>query len=215
MLSTFMLVGVLPMVLSGCIGPIPPLLGLLAGGESETVEVAAECVLPAGRMVILIDSRSEVASQSGVRPLLATELGTEIRRYGMAPEIVGFEEVSNFETYTPNFNQMSVAEVGKGLGANLVLYVEVLDFSLGRLVDKPSGRGMIRVRAKVFDVEGNRRVWPEQETLGRELGAQTGFREQEGADYRHVFTQDLCRRAAGEIVKYFRIRAEVRRPVVE
>lgn len=196
------------LVLSGCIGPI---VGILIGGESETVDVPAEYVLPAGRMAILIDSRSEVASLSGARPLLAMELAGEIRRYGMAPEIVGFEEVSNFETYTANFNQLSVAEVGKGVGAKQVLYVEVLDFSLGTLVDKPAGRGMIRVRAKIFDVEANRRVWPEQETLGREVALETGFREPEGADYRHVFTEELCKKAAAETVKYFRIRAEARR----
>lgn len=205
-----LLMVVISLMLSGCV--IGPILGVFMGPRSETEDVEPEYVLSKGKLAILIDSRSEVASLSGVRPLLSWELARELRSYNLTGEIVREDEIGALRANTQNFNQLSIAEVGKGLAVGQVLYVEVLEFSLGTVVDKPSGRGMMRARVKVFDVEQDRRVWPEKELLGREVVMQTPFRQAEESGYRQVFAEDICKRTSIEIVKYFRTHKALRKP---
>lgn len=178
--------------------------------KSPTVTVAAEYKLPAGNLLILVDSPAERIGLSGVSPLLCNELALEIRQQGLDPTVIPARELANLQVSTENFDQLDVAQIGRRLSARQVLYVEVIEFTLGTLVDSSVGRGVVRARVKVFDIETNQRVWPKTKPLGEEVIVQTPFREPPGQDYRQEFTQDLCKRTAVAIIKLFREHEEPR-----
>ncbi|MCK4850516.1 MAG: hypothetical protein KAT11_04150 [Phycisphaerae bacterium] len=183
---------------------IGPIIGQFTGRRSETVKVKAKYKLRAGNLLILVDSPVGVARSSGVRAVLSRELEREIELHGLAASVIPASELSAFRSSREDFEELNIAQIGRELWAQQVLYVKVAEFQLGTLLDKPAGQGLIRGRVKVFDIEQNRRVWPEMDPLGQEVIVQTGFREAVGKDYGQDFTQELCQSMAVKIVKLFR-----------
>ena len=196
----------LGVVLSGC-GPI---IGQFTGRRSETVKVGAKYKLRAGNLLILVDTPVGVARSSGVRAVLSRELEREIELYGLSENVIPASELSVLRSSREDFEELDIGRIGRELWAEQVLYVEIIEFQLGTLLDKPAGQGLMRGRVKVFDVEQNRRVWPEIKPLGHEVIMRTGFREPMGKEYRQDFTQELCQRMAVKIVKLFRDHREPR-----
>ena len=198
---------VLTLSLSGC--PIGAIYALIAR-PSPTVMVAAEYELPAGDLLIFVDSPAERTGLSGVGSMLSRELAREIRVHNLAPSVIPPAELAILRVSIENFRQLDIAEVGRRVSAQQVLYVEVIEFSLGSLMDTLPGQGLVRVRVKVLDVEQNQRVWPEAKPFGHEVIVRTGFREPSGKEYRQEFAEDLCERTALAIIKLFREHEEAR-----
>ena len=198
---------VLALSLVGC--PIGAVISLFAK-KSPTVIVEARYELPAGDMLILVDSPVERTGLSGVAALLTSELRSEITAQRLAPKIIPNHELVSLQIGTPNYDQLDIAEIGRRLAAQRVLYVEVVQFTLGTVVDESVGRGVVRAMVKVFDVQADKRVWPETKPLGYEVIVRTDFREPSGEQYRREFTEDLCKRTAEAIVKLFREHEEPR-----
>jgi hypothetical protein len=145
-----------------------------------------------------------------VRAVLSRELEQEIELYGLAESVIPGSELSALRSSREDFEELDIRWIGRELWAEQVLYVEIIEFQLGTLLDKPAGQGLMRGRVKVFDVGQNRRVWPEIEPLGHEVIMRTGFREPAGKEYRQDFTQELCQRMAVKVVKLFRDHREPR-----
>ena len=196
----------LVVVLSGC-GPI---IGQFTGRRSETVKVGAKYKLRAGNLLILVDTPVGVARSSGVRTVLSRELEREIELYGLAESVIPASELSVLRSNREDFEELDIGRIGRELWAEQVLYVEIIEFQLGTLLDRPAGQGLMRGRVKIFDVGQNRRVWPESEPLGHEVMVRTGFREPMGKDYGQDFTQELCQGMAVKFVKLFREHREPR-----
>ena len=195
--------------MSGC--PLGAIVALFAK-KDPMVSVAPEYEFLAGNLLVLVDSPTERTGLSGIRPLLTSELMREIEQQDLAPTLIPSGELAALRISTQDFSQLSIAEIGRHLSADQVLYVQVIEFSLGTLADKPAGQGQARVRVSVFDALGDRRVWPKDEPLGREVLLNTPFREPTGQDYRQEFAEDLSNRVAQDIVKLFREHEEPRKP---
>ncbi len=205
----WLLVCGLSLCFSGC-PVIGPIIGQFTGRRSETVTVEARYELAAGDLLILVDSPIEVTETSGVGTVLSRELSKEIEVHDLKPTVIPFGALSNFRAGRVGLISSDVSVAGRELSAGQVLYVKVVGFKLGTLVDEPTGRGLMRARVKVLDVEHNRWLWPEDEPLGHEVIVRTGFREATGADYRQDFIEELCEETAVRIIKLFREHTEPR-----
>ena len=207
-LCGWLVIFVLGLIVSGC-GPI---IGQFTGRGSDTVKVEAEYKLSAGNLLILIDTPVEGPATKGARPALTRELRREIESHGLSGTVIVDSELSTFRASREDFYRLGLSQIGRELSAQQVLYVKIIEFQLGTLVDNPAGQGVIRARVKVIDVEQGRRVWPERQPLGEEVLVRTPFREPVGKDYEQDFTEDLCERMAVRITKLFRDHKEPRRP---
>ena len=197
----------LTLSLSGC--PVGAIYALIVR-PSPTVTVAAKYELPAGRLLILVNSPPERIGLCGVRPMLSRELAGEIEVQSLAPSVIPPEELAMLRFSIENFGQLGIAEIGQHLSAQQVLHVDVIEFSLGDLMDRFPGQGLARARVKVVDVEQKQRVWPETKPLGHEVIVRTDFRDPSGKDYRQDLAEDLCKRTAVAIIKLFREHEEAR-----
>ena len=194
--------------LSGCV--IGPIIGQFTGRRSKTVKVDAKYKLPPGNLLILVDSPTEEAARNGVRTVLSRGIEREIRFHGLKVSVIPDSELSSFRSNREDFEKLDVARIGRELSAQQVLYVQVTEFQLGTLLDKPEGRGLVKGRVKVFDIKRNLRVWPVPKPWGYEVMVLTKFRELPEKNYQPVVTQDLCRRMAVKIVELFRKHREPR-----
>ena len=203
------LIFVLSLFMSGC--PLGAVVALFAK-KDPMVPVAAEYELQAERLLVLVDAPMERTGLSGIRPLLTRQLYDEISRHSLVGGVVAAGELATLRISAENFSELSTGEIGRRLFADQVLRVEVIEFRLGTLVDKPAGQGVALVRVSVFDVQEECRAWPKDKHLGREVLVQTAFREPSGQDYRQEFTEDLCERTAESVIKLFREHEEPRQP---
>ena len=195
--------------LSGCV--IGPIIGQFTGRRSKTVKVGAKYELPPGNLLILVDIPQGQAARNGVRAVLSSEVEREIKSHALKASVIPDSELSYFRSSREDFEELDVARIGRELSAKHVLYVQVTEFQLGTLLDKPEGRGLMTGRVKVFDIKQNRRVWPTVEPRGHEVMVLTKFRELPEKDYRAVVTQDLCGRMSVKIVELFRKHRELRK----
>ena len=203
----WLLLCVSALFLGGC--PLGAFVALFAKRD-PMVSVDPEHELTAGSLLVFVDSPTERTGLSGIRPLLTRSLDDEISRHDLVPAVVPAGELATLRISTDNFGQLSIVEVGRLLSADQVLYVEVIEFSLGTLVDKPAGRGVARARVMVFDVIQEHKAWPKNKPLGHEILVHTPFREPSGQDYRQEFAEDLCERTAESVIKLFREHEEPR-----
>ena len=211
-MCAWLFICILMLSMSGC--PLGAVVALFAKRD-PMVSVAPEYEFLAGHLLVLVDCPTERTGLSGIRPLLTSELMREIEQQNLAPTLIPAGELATLRISTQDFSQLSIAEIGRHLSADQVLYVQVIEFSLGTLADKPAGQGQARVRVSVFDVLGDRRVWPKDQPLGREVLLNTPFREPTGQDYRQEFAEDLSNRLAQDIVKFFRQHEELRKTANE
>jgi len=196
--------------LSGCV--IGPIIGQFTGRRSKTVKVGAKYDLPPGNLLILVDIPQGQAARNGVRAVLSSQVEREIKSHALKASVIPDSELSYFRSSREDFEELDVARIGRELSAKQVLHVQVTEFQLGTLLEQPEGRGLVKVRVKVFDIEKNLRVWPVPKPRGYEVMVLTKFRELPEKDYRAVVTQDLCGRMSVKIVELFREHKELRTP---
>ena len=198
--------------MGGC--PIGAVVALFAK-KDPMIPVDPEHEFTADTLLIFVDSPTERTGISGIRPLLTRHLEDEIFKYSLVSAVIPARELATLRIIADDFDQLSIAEVGQRLSADQVLYVEVIDFSLGTMVDKPVGHGVARLRVTVFDVVPQRKAWPRDKSLGYEVLVETPFREPTGQRYRQEFADDLADRTAESVVKLFRKHEKPRNPVEE
>jgi len=200
---------ILALFMGGC--PIGAVVALFIK-KDPMIPVDSEYEFTAGSLLVVVDSPIERTGLSGIRPLLTRHLEDEISKHSLVSAVIPAGELVTLRIIADDFAQLSIPEVGQRLSADQVLYVEVIEFSLGTMVDKPSGRGVARLRVTVFDVVPQRKAWPRDKSLGYEVLVETPFREPTGRRYRQEFAEDLSERAAKSVIKLFREHEVPRNP---
>lgn len=66
------------------------------------------------------------------------------------------------------FNQLAISEVGKQLGADVVLYLRIERFTLGISEDSKPWEGLLVARLRAVDVRKGR-IWPKDKPAGRQI----------------------------------------------
>ena len=108
--ATWSAICVLPLSLSGC--SIGAIFALFAK-KSPTVTVAPEYELPAGKLLIFVDSPPERTGLNGVGTVLNRELAREITAQSLAPSLIPPGELATLRVAIENFRQLEIAEIGR------------------------------------------------------------------------------------------------------
>ncbi len=114
------------------------------------------------RILVFVDDIERPLSYNPIKGDLTRKINRRLEEAGVAAETVPYEKMLDFIAATPNFNHLpvSVAAVGRKLGADLVIYVHIDRFSLKD--EEKVGtlwHGRFHARVRVVDVrEGV--LWP-------------------------------------------------------
>ena len=73
---------------------------------------------------------------------------------------VSTEELSVFLSEASDFSQLSPPEIGKKLGAGLILYIQIENYKLFQMADSGYYGGSLIARSLLFDTASNKAVWP-------------------------------------------------------
>ena len=143
------------LLLTGCnvVGPVAQIVG-----GPPTVEAVYK---PAREpMVVVVENFQHPSDAYADAEMLARTLHDELDRENIAP-LVPMEKLYALRANRPaDFHKMSIAAIGKELGAKQVLYVDLEQASIEASPGSDMLRGKATVLVRVVDTETGRSRWP-------------------------------------------------------
>jgi len=132
----------------------------------ETIDAKFE--IPKHKTIlVLVDDPAYRINYAPVKIQLSKKLSKELTDHNIAMETIPYSKLQKFAAARHrDYNHLSNSEIGKALGADLVLNIQVTNFSLKDSPNSPIWTGRFTTQVKIIDVEEGR-LWPDDSHEGR------------------------------------------------
>lgn len=162
--------------------------------------------LPANKKVLVfVDDKASPVTYPPIKRELAEELGKQLMEHKLAKETIPYDTLLDLIAREPKFNNLGVADVGRKVGADIVIYVDIKTFRLREEERSPLWEGQLETSVRVVDVwakKGETRLWPKDAGEFNVPAVGMPAKEEVG-DYGTELARDLARRMADRICKLF------------
>jgi len=167
-------------------------------------KVKAKFEPPRGKkMLVFVDDILSPVNYEPVKIELSRRLNGLLVAKRVAAQTVSYDRLADLMQATPDFNRLAVSEVGRKLGADIVLYVHIDRFSLRDTAADQLWRGRLQATVRMVDVEKGR-LWPKDREAGYMLKEVDTPRMGETADTSaDELTKSLTTDMADQISKLF------------
>ena len=108
--------------------------------------------------VVFVDDMTNVLPSRSLRSEISTAVERDLLDRGLVADMIDHRAVMSVTNKDRYGTPMSVSDVGKAVGADIVIYVQVTGFALS--ADGVSASPVGAARMKVIDVKGKKRLWP-------------------------------------------------------
>jgi len=127
-------------------------------------KVSAEYRLPPGPVLILVDDDLDLVQPSLARRALVDALAKELKSHNITDRVTTNEELARLRQAVPDFDQLSIREVGRRANADTVLWMSVEDFSVEDDLERLVTPARFTLKLKVFNARAEHkkdvRLWP-------------------------------------------------------
>lgn len=170
--------------------------------------VDAQYVLEQKPTLVLVERYSGGAGGGGVEAAqesegLARAIQQALEAKQLAPQVDPMS-VSDLRLRDPMaFRVMPVSRIGREVGAEQVLYVNLLQSTLRSTEGSELSRGQMAVRVKVVDAETGRVLWPGDQADGYPVSIQTPLSSAREGIPPQVARANMTRQMADRIAKLF------------
>ncbi len=180
---------------SGC----QPLLGWVVAVFTPPQKVEAKYKIPHDKTVLVFVNEPTYR----INYDLTTKLNAELEEHKVAARTIPYHQITRKAAAEQNLYRMDTDEVGKLLGADVVIRVNVTKFSLKDDEVSPLWNGRIKASVKVVSTtEGL--LWPKDRPRGyRVEEIQIGPSESSSKRYGDTLTRQLAARLADAVTKLF------------
>lgn len=181
-----------------------PGLGWLATVMSPAEKVKPLYTLPPGKTVLVFaDDLLNPVPYQPVKLELTERLNALLAQKKLVADTVPYEEIVMWASRTEDLEQLSVAEVGRALGADVVLYVHIDRLRLKEDASSSLWRGEMATTVRVVDVRAGR-LWPLDRPEGYVVPAvDTGAVDDPSPVYGAEVARQLAEAMAENIIKLF------------
>lgn len=138
---------------------------MTAFAPPEKVEALYEPAKTSKLLVWVEDHPGQALAAGSVRYHLTKELNDQLLANEVVDEVIGHNEIIRVQMDDPTFDSYTAAEVAEIVGADLVLRVEVTEFSLKDTELNPLWNGRLATRIQILDASGEI-LWPEDRLYG-------------------------------------------------
>jgi hypothetical protein len=154
------------------------------------------------KVLVFVDDVRYPVNYEPVKAQLTEQLNKRLKDNKVAGDAVSYDRLVDLMAVTPNFNQLHVPDVGKRLGADLVLYVEITTFLLRETEATPIWQGKLTASVKWVDATG--RIWPKDRPEGFPVPPiELPMTENASAGYGAEVARELADKLADKIAKLF------------
>ncbi len=159
---------------------------------------------PRGKKVLVfVDDMAMPVSDIAIKSELTDRLNKKLVDNGVAAQCVPYQQLLNLMAATPDFNSLSIGKIGAKLQADLVLYVNIDEFTLKEEEGVPLWRGKLKTTLRVIDTKDGR-LWPVDQVWGYPVGAvETPPSSDSSPTYGTIVTKALAKLASSKIAKLF------------
>ncbi len=199
-LFSWLLVLSVTLMIAGCniVGPAY----LLVHGPPKTHAVYE--LDPERTTVIFIDDPTPVIPSRALRVLMAEEAENDMLTREIVIDMVSYKSAMNAAVQEQSSKPKSIQQIGQEVGADVVIYVLVSNFSLSS--DGATYAPSATMHIKVFDIATGTRLWPDEPptgfvataTLRAGASVMPSQGSQTGQDY-----QDLAKEAGLTVARLF------------
>lgn len=189
---------ILALFYSGC-----GIVGLMGTKSPYEKKIPAEYdlyKLKDRKILVVVEQPGWLDTRMNLRYYLTEAVNASFQvKVKISPEsVISYDELSEFRSKSGDFSLFSPVEMGKALGADLVLVVMIEDYRLNQLADTEYYNGFLGVKNALFDTATGEKVWPiEEQGKSVKVGFDGGENGQEAAVGRLVSGCAYC------ITRYF------------
>ena len=186
------------LVLGGC-----QLVGALVAKSQGPEKVKAAYVPPKVMTLIL----SEHPAGAGVDDVSSEDIGRRVAEFWgdlkLSP-LVDLSKLEELHLQRPEeYDKMSVAAIGRAMGAENVLYIDVRDSHDESAGGSDTIRATATARVKMVDVATGRTLWPLDAAEGYTVDAQTQYQARGEGVSESTQMQEVRGAIANKIIKLF------------
>ncbi len=155
--------------------------------------------------LVFVDDFRQTVNYEPVRRALTEQLNERLIEEDVAAEVVSYDRLMELVARAPDFGKMRVGEVGRQLGAEVVLYVDLKSFRLKEHDQTSLWTGMIQTEVRLVSPESER-LWPQ------DCGPDQGYEmtpvalppvDEASETYAGELTRELAGKQATEIARLF------------
>lgn len=153
--------------------------------------------------VVFVDDRGNRMPRRSLRLTAAQEAEKFILKKGLVRDMISGQSALAASAADKGGTLLSIAEIGRAVGAQQVIYVSVESFALS--TDGSTYDPVATLRVKVIDAVNDKRLWPE-DRAGCELGVRVPVRARampEGGAARAKAEDDLAAQAGRAVAELF------------
>ncbi len=155
-------------------------------------------------LLVLVEDPGRLTAETALKTELTQQLNREFEDRALVRHVVPYQHLLNLAAATPNFRALSTADVGRKLGADVILYVQIDEFQLKDDFNNPCWHGKLKTLVRVVDIELGR-LWPKDLPEGfSPKNVDTGsLAEPASRHFRQKLVRQMALEMAGNITRLF------------
>ena len=144
----------LPFLLAGC-----NYLGFIADKSMLGKDKPAQYTLSKDSTVVIAENwRNPTGSETDAQEI-EQAVYDELRQHDLGTQ-VSPTEVMDLKAQRPDFSKLSIAQIGKLVGAKQIIYINLTQTELVRAMGSDAYTGKATARVKVVDADTGESLWP-------------------------------------------------------
>jgi hypothetical protein len=197
------------MLLSACFAGCGPQAGafLYWMGVGHGQQVDAEFTLSEGPVLILVDDFEERLTWAPARDYIAEALAKQLREHQAAQKVISPETLKQCRRTRTDFDDLKCTQVGRLVGADQVLWLEVNDFLAEEEVHEATQAASVSVTVRVINPHEQKdrakvRLWP-TDREGKLVSVKLSPNDVNRLKTKDAIAGELADKLAKEIAKLF------------
>ncbi|UCG15541.1 MAG: hypothetical protein JSV19_09630 [Phycisphaerales bacterium] len=180
---------------------------LYFAGVGQTQKVEARYTLGEGPILVLVDDFNERLTWPETQDLLAEQTADELLARKATKKIISCDALRRLRQARPDFDRLCCNEIGRLIGADQIVWLEVADFFASQAVEDTGSAARMAVTVKVVNPRGTRkdgtvRLWPKEHD-GQPVKAALSSNDVSRAGSRRAIAEALSSKLAVEVARLF------------
>lgn len=146
------------------------IVGFVASAVPQKIE--AKYVPPKTPMLVLVENQQNPGMAIAEADQLTGFICDELAAYEVAP-LVEQKKLTKLRDSNENANRMTISQIGKAVGAEQVLYVDLRRLNVSGMRDGIPSHGRIEAVVRVVDVKTGKTVFPAMGQSGWPISMET------------------------------------------
>lgn len=152
---------------------------------------------------VLVDDVQKPLADQAIKRYLTGKINEKLLARKVAADAVPYDDLLGYATAHPNYNRMSLLEIGRAMDADIVMQVVVKEFTLRDTDTEMLWRGHLVTQVRLFDIHEMRRIFPTETELYDVAAVTLPTVAEDSPSYGTTVAEKLAEKMSERIVDLF------------